>query len=68
MILAPAPPGGLRDVNYDITIDPTFIGPQIVERGPFYESVLDTKMTAISTDACLIRQESSLVTVLHEER
>ena len=55
-------------IDYNITFDTLFVGPNIVGSGLFYEENLDTKITVISTDGCQIRQESLLVTVLHEER
>lgn len=55
-------------VNYDVTFDPMFLGPDITGSGLYYVENLDSKVTAISTDGCQIRQKSLLVQVLFEER
>jgi hypothetical protein len=55
-------------VNYQITFDPQFLGPNVSGSGPFYVENLDSKITAISTDGCQIRQRSLLVRMLFEER
>ena len=55
-------------VNYVINFDPAYIGPNITGSGPYYAEGFDNKVTAISTDGCLIRQKTLKTTVLHEER
>ncbi|TVO76939.1 hypothetical protein [Sedimenticola selenatireducens] len=55
-------------INYNISFDPTYLGPNISGSGAYYAEGFDSKITAISTDGCMIRQKTLKATVLHEER
>lgn len=69
-----APPGsgipGPQAVSYTCTIpDPAFLGPvcnSFLGNVPVFEENLNTKLTAISADGCIIRQKSGLVSVVFE--
>jgi hypothetical protein len=56
-------------VNYNITIpDPSFLGPcnSFLGGARVYEEKVNTKITAISYDGCIIVQRSALVSVIYE--
>lgn len=61
-------PAGPFTIDYDITFDPAFLGPDITGSGLYYAEGFDNKVTAISADGCQIRQKVLKATVLHEER
>jgi hypothetical protein len=63
-----APPGAATNATYQVTFDPTFVGPNETGSGPFYAEALDSKVTAIAFDGCQIRQESLLLQLLFEEQ
>lgn len=60
------PPAAPQTVTFDITFDPTFLGPE--NAPPFHAEALDSKVTAISTDGCQIRQRRLRTTLLFEAR
>ena len=61
-------PAGPTTIDYDITFDPAYLGPDLTGSGPYYAEGFDNKITAISADGCQIRQKVLKATVLHEER
>jgi hypothetical protein len=73
-VLAPALPivntTGPQGVTYTCTVpDRSFLGPvcnSFLGNVQVYEENLNTKLTAISSDGCIIRQKSALVSVIFE--
>ena len=55
-----------QTININLTFDPAALGPLSNRPDGLYEEEFSIKVTSISTDGCLIRQETLLLKAVHE--